>query len=468
MIFKKQTYFAILCFLVAASGYGQNKQLLYAQDGMPQALLLNPGADHNYGAYVGVPLLSGISVSAGSSGVSVWDIFQEGGDINARINNAILRLGTKDVFTANQQLEILSLGWTSKDQETLYSAGMYQETDFIINFPKDWALLGYNGNADFLNKSFEFSDIAATAEVLTAYHFGINKKISTKLRVGARAKLYMSILNGNTTTNQGFFRTRVTPDGPNFYTHEVVGADIEGRSSGFEDIYNDGPATAIKRAFISPNLGLGLDVGFTYNFTEQWSASASLIDIGFISHSRDIRNITLSGDYELNGIELEFPELLQGQETTDYWDEFIEEVEASLPFNDFVAESYTTVRPVKLNAGLNYNFGEDRSGACNCLNKSSKKYTSSLGLHVTAIKRPKNILTAATVYYDRSWFSFLNTRFSYTADPYTFTNLGLLVNTKINNFNLYLAADNLLEYANLAKARSASIQVGMQVVIPTK
>lgn len=468
MIFKKYTYATILCCIIVQYGYAQNKQLLFAQDYMPQALLLNPGADHLYNSYYGVPLLSGVSVSGGSSGISVWDIFQEGGDINARINDAIVRLDKKDIFTANEQIEIFSAGWTGENQETFFSAGIYQETDFILYFPKDWALLAYNGNAGFLNKSFQFSDISAAAEVLTAYHFGINKIFSPKLRAGARAKLYMSILNFNTTTNKGFFRTRVTPNGPNFYTHEVVGADVQGRSSGFNDLYNNGPGTAIKRAFISPNLGLGLDLGFTYNFTDKWSASGSLLDFGFVTHARDLRNISFSGDYELNGIELEFPALLQGEETTDYWNEFLLEAEAALPFEDFGAEAYTTLRPLKLYAGLNYNFGEDSNGTCNCLNKNNKNYTSSTGVLVHAVKRPKGILAAGTVYYDKSWFSFFDTRISYTVDSFSYTNIGLLVNAKINNFNLYLAADNLLEYANLAKARSASIQLGMQVVIPSQ
>lgn len=468
MICKSATYTAILCCMVVQCSYGQNKQLLFAQDNMPQALLLNPGADHRYGSYYGIPLLSGVSVSGGSSGLSVWDVFQEGGDINARINDALLRLDNKDLFTVNEQIELLSVGWTGKDQETLFSAGIYQETDFILYFPKEWALLAYNGNADFLNRSFEFSELSGTVEVLTAYHFGINKKLSRKLRVGARAKLYMSILNGNTTSNKGFFRTRVTSNGPNFFTHEVVGADVQGRSSGFNDLFNNGPGTALKRAFVSPNLGLGLDVGFTYNITNQWSANGSLIDIGFIAHTTDLRNISFTGDYELNGIELEFPALVQGQATTDYWNEFLLEAEAALPFQDFGSESYTTLRPVKLNVGLNYRFGEDRKGVCNCLNKDKREYTSSLGVHINAIKRPRSILTAATVYYDKSWFSFLNTRISYTVDPFTYTNVGLLVNTKINNFNLYLAADNVLEYANFAKARSASVQLGMQVILPSQ
>jgi hypothetical protein len=39
--------------------------------------MTNPGADVSYKFYFGVPLLSGISVSAGSSSFSAYDLFAD-------------------------------------------------------------------------------------------------------------------------------------------------------------------------------------------------------------------------------------------------------------------------------------------------------------------------------------------------------------------------------------------------------
>ncbi len=465
----KKCLLSFFC-VISLGVVGQNKQLLYAVDDLPQSLLLNPGASYNYDKYFGVPLLSGISVSAGSSGVSVWDIFQEGGDINSRINATVRSLNSKDIFTANQQLEILSFGWLGGNEETFYSGGIYQEVDFISYFPKDLAILAYDGNADYINRSFQFSDIAATAELLSVYHFGVNKKLSRKLRLGARAKIYMSMANVNSTGNSGFFRTRNTPEGPNFYTHEVVGANVTANSSGLARIIDsDGEVSTLTRnAVISPNVGLGLDIGGTYNFSDQLSISASLLDIGFISHSKDLKTYRFSGSYELDGIELEFPALLNGESTTDYWEEFLNEAQAQLPYEDDLQDSYTTWRPAKFNGGINYGFREDLDGGCNCTDKSGRRFTTNVGFHINAIKRPRSVLAAATIYYDRAWGSFLRTKVTYTASAFSQKNVGLLVSTKIKNFNFYLAADNMLEYADVVKARELSLQLGMQVVINPK
>ncbi len=456
----KWQYIAV--YLIAGVAYGQNKQLLYGVDDLPQSLLLNPGASYTYEAYFGVPVLSGISVGGGSSGVSVWDIFQEGGDINARIDTAIRDLDNKDVFTVNQQLELLSAGWLGRDEKTFYSAGIYQETDAIVYFPKDFALLAYDGNADFINSSFEFSDISFTAELISVYHFGINKKISKKLRLGARAKLYMSAANINSTNNEGFFRTRTTPEGPNFYTHEIVGANVTANTSGLTDDFK------ASRLVFSSNLGLGIDIGGTYDISNQLSVSASLLDVGFIAHGNDVQNYRFSGSFDLDGIELEFPALLAGQETTEYWEIFINEAETAVPFEDELEDSYVTLRPVKFNGALNYGFGTNLNGECDCTNKNGTRYTSHVGLHINAIKRPRSVLASATLYFDKSWWPFLKTKFTYTVDTFSKNNVGLLVSTKIKNFNFYLAGDNLLEYSDVSQARQLTLQAGMQVIMDSK
>ena len=88
----------------------QNKEVLYGLEETPQAMLLNPGSRISYEYHFGVPLLSHIHVNGGSSGVSVYDIFQESSlDINTRISNKIFELENTDFFTATQQLEILNL-----------------------------------------------------------------------------------------------------------------------------------------------------------------------------------------------------------------------------------------------------------------------------------------------------------------------------------------------------------------------
>ncbi|MGI9549592.1 MAG: DUF5723 family protein, partial [Aurantibacter sp.] len=58
--------------------HGQNKQLLYDFNEIPQSLMVNPGVEIDYKWYTAIPATN-ISFQAGSSGVDVDDIFANDG-----------------------------------------------------------------------------------------------------------------------------------------------------------------------------------------------------------------------------------------------------------------------------------------------------------------------------------------------------------------------------------------------------
>ncbi|GAA0872034.1 hypothetical protein GCM10009117_11810 [Gangjinia marincola] len=430
--------------------------------------MLNPGAAVEFDKHIGIPFLSGFSITGGSSELSVYDIFQEGGDINQRVRDAIFTLSDRDFFSLNQQLEAISFGWRGTDSGNYYSAGVYQELDVMSYFPKDLALLAYEGNANYIDVPFDLSHLSTAAELLTIYHVGINKKIKPDLQIGGRAKLYSSIANLNSTGNEGTFITRTTPDGPNFYRHEINNADVAVNTSGIYSLTEESTnrtTQTLTRAFLSRNLGVGIDLGATYFVTNRLAVSASLLDIGFVAHLNDIRNYRLSGDYTFDGIEFQFPSLLDGVEPTDYWENLESSFEEDVPFQDELEDTYVTWRPVKFNATGSYGFGSKRPDFCDCTQTKTKKFKNYIGLQAYAIKRPKGIQAATTVYLDKEWGKLLSTRFTYTVNSFSATNLGALFSMNLGNFNMYLAADNILSYENLAESTHASIQLGMQIVV---
>src|SRR5690606_16680689 len=79
---------ACIFFLMSVVGINaQNKQLLYNFSEIPQALMLNPGGKLPGRAYIGVPLVSGLYGSASSSGISVYDAFEDGKFVEANPND---------------------------------------------------------------------------------------------------------------------------------------------------------------------------------------------------------------------------------------------------------------------------------------------------------------------------------------------------------------------------------------------
>ncbi len=461
--------FLLLLFGLLMS-YAQNKQILYNWGLTHQSLMLNPGYVVNYDYHYGIPLLSHTHLSAGSSGVTVFDLFaNDGVAINTKIDQAISNLDSRDFFTATQQLEIFNFGKRTKN-DLYISYGAYQELDVIVYFPKDLIVLAREGNRDFVGYPFDFSDISFRADLLTVFHLGFNQKFSEKLTTGIRFKLYSSMLNFTSTNNSGTFTTTRKDGTVNVYEHSIEDLDVEIKSSGYrkiKEIENDKKAirNLLGRGLFSGNIGLGVDLGATYQFTDDFTATGSILDLGAIFHIKNTERTTARGDYTYEGVGFAFPD--SDNEELPFAGDIREEFEREIP-RDTLRTSYTQLRPAKINTGLHYSFG-DRSGStndCDCLVRTKNNpRRSQIGAQYYAILRPKGPQMAGTIYYSRNFDEGVSVKTSYTVDSYSATNLGVGLAFNLSSVNYYLAADNLLNLANIANANSVSLQFGVNVLV---
>lgn len=461
--------------LLGVVGIAQNKQVLYGMEDIPQNLLLNPGTKLTQKAHYGIPLLSQIHLNVGTSGVSVHDIFGASNateDINTRIRDKIFEMSSKDFFTATQQLELINFGWLAKNK-LYFSGGIYEELDFVFYFPRDLAILVWEGNSDYIDYEFDLGEISTTADLMTVYHFGVNKQIGKKLTVGLRAKLYSSMASFKSTNNSGKFVTRLGDnDSPNIYEHSLENVNMSVETSGIASLQDEENSSQVSseilgRALLGGNLGIGFDVGMTYDITRDITATASILDFGAIFHTKDVETYQARTNYTLDGIELIFPPLANEEGTLPYYSDLEDEVEREVPI-DTLYNSYTQMRPMKVNASIAYNFGRPTDGGtdCNCMNMSgSIPKNQSIGLQYYSVFRPKGPQLAGTLFYYRRFASFLAAKATYTVDSYTASNIGLGLVADVGKFNFYIAADNLLAYSNLAKAKSVSLQLGFNIKI---
>jgi len=455
---------ALLVFIVflALNCFSQNKQVLYNFTSVPQSLLTNPGSDLKYEWYFGVPLLSGISVNVGSTGFSAYDLFANNGvDFNIKLRNAVFSTNRKDHLAINQQLEIFNGGFkiAKDDQDTYVSFGMYQEFDALSYVPKDLAVLALDGNRDYLGKIFNLGDLNVKAEMLSVFHLGFHKNINTKFIFGARAKIYSSIYNVASTNNSGYIYT--IPSNIGVYEQQIY-SQLQLNTSGFaryndENVVIDVTKDITNRAFLGGNLGLGFDAGFTYYPKKNVQLTASIIDVGFIRHSKDVESYSLKGLYNYRGV---VPSFSSGQSVDNIYKEFQE----AIPL-DTLYSKYTTWRPAKFNSSIQFSFEEERPDDCDCLNQNAEtNFRSAIGAQLFIMTTPTTPLVALTTYYRRKVFKSLDLKATYTLDSYSFKNIGLGLSSNFGPVNFYVLADNLLEYSDVTKANNLSFQLGLNVI----
>ncbi len=448
---------------ITLSCFSQNKQILYNFTSVPQSMLSNPGSDIKYNWFVGIPLLSGFSASVGSSGFSVYDLFADNGvDFNTKLRNVVFSTSRNDKVSLNEQLEIFSGGFKLGDWQkgSYFSFGMYQELDVLTYLPKDYAILALDGNQNYLGKVFDMGDLNVKGELLSVFHLGFHKNVSEKLIFGVRGKIYSSIFNISSTKNSGYF---YTTQGTNSFYDQVISANVLVNTSGFlnyTDNYSGNvKSDIIKKTLLGGNLGLGVDLGLTYYPQKNIQFTASLVDIGFIKHSKEVESYRYKGFYKYVGIA---PDFILGN-SNDLIDEFND----AIPL-DSLNVKYTTWRPVKFNSSIQYSFGDGRSSDCNCIGENENKYANSVGAQLFVMSAPRTPLMALTGYYRRQIFDSLEVKATYTIDSFSSKNIGLGLSSTIGKVNFYFLADNLLEYKDVSKANSLSFQLGLNIIFPDK
>lgn len=450
----------------------QNKQVLYDFTEIPQSLLLNPGMETDFHWFAGVPLLSGVSGHAGTNGITVSDIFADDGiDINDKVRDRMVSgLTRRDQFNQGLQIDLFNGGFRSTYSDLFYSFGAYLEVDNILYWPQDYAFLAFEGNANQLNRRFDLGDLKTRGSMLAVYHFGINKKINKKVIVGARAKLYSGIADYNSTKNSGYL---VNTEGENNTIATTLDADMQLRSSGFgalRNAENQGSlaGTFLKRALFGGDLGLGVDLGFTYRLNERTAITGSLLDLGFMYHSGDVYTYSLKGNATIEGIQINVLRQLTNL-NRDFWQDLVDEVEELIPF-ETTNNGYITFRPTKLNASIRHGFGKPigLNEDCDCGTAGAQdritKYRNAIGAQLFAINRPRGPQAALTGFYLRRFGRFMALKGTYTVDKFSSTNVGLGLNLQAGPINFYLIGDNLLSYQNIAASNYASFQLGLNII----
>lgn len=206
-------------------------------------------------------------------------------------------------------------------------------------------------------------------------------------------------------------------------------------------------------------MGLGFDVGLTYHFTPQLEFTGSILDIGFIKHSKNIRNVRAQGDFIFDGINFEY----DTSNPVDYWQDLEDDFDDKIPTEE-TQDAYTSWRPTKINASIKYSFGEQRSMVCYS-NTYKKYYRNSLGFQVHTIMRPMRPQFSFTSFYEKSLSDNIHTKFTHTINDYSPAIFGAGLSLQISKVNLFGLLDNILRVRDLSTINNISFNFGMNIVI---
>ena len=483
-----------LFFWAALNVFGQNRQLLYGFDNIPQTLLLNPGAEVDYDIYAGIPLLSNLFVQLGGTDKNMTynNIFKDPESANEFLIGVYqYNLDKKDYFIVNQQIDVFNAGFRFKNPDYFLSFGMYQEIDGYSSYPEQLADLFFfgddknnDGKAEYENPT-HFSELNSMADLVGVFHVGLSKKFNDRFTAGVRLKLISGSASFNSVNNSGRYYLSKPNQIENYHNFEdmLLRVNFSGLvDDEGEPLSTKGRSDFIKGLFfLDGNLGMGIDIGATYHVNKNVELTASLLDLDYVSYTNQIVSykfhsfkMTDTGYYNPNpdrdpenNPDPDFDYVQYWKDTFDEGD--YEDLEM-IPI-DTLSAGFNYFRSPKINASGRYifyrdrhvNMGESVFRNAHYVTPLKDVLTTSVGMHIYTAFRPQRPVWAVTAFATHDFNRYLTVKGTYTADAFSYTNLGFGISSHFKFFNLYATADNLLGLFNYKDSNYQSVQFGMNL-----
>ncbi len=433
----------LLCGVcIAFSSQAQQELGTHFMQSYWQSTNTNPAFMPDAHIVVGLP---GVYNNLLVTNVTFADLLVEDENGNNRIDvsKAIPKLGTDNFIREDLDIETVSVGLRLGN--LMLSIGHKLRFNSFINYPKTFPQLVWEGNAQFVGQSVEFSpDLQASAfhEIALggAYRLG-------NFSFGGRVKLLSGVSDVSTDRTQLSLYTsddvyqldldadfRVNTSGALFY-------------NGFDDVvidFNFGKFETKK--FLSKNSGIAFDLGASAQFGKLGIA-ASVIDIGEITWKDEVKNYSLNGNYEYQGLDIARDVLEDSTDigsALDTLQAIYEPIETS--------NSYKTKLPGRVYLSATYRLTEKLQLG---------------GLFYTERFRGENFpAVAVSAQYKLNKFLQFGGIYAFRND--TFDNLGVNAAVSVGPVQIVAATDNILTAFRVKDSNNANARLGINLVFGKK
>ena len=441
MIGKTKYLLIVLLAVNLADVSGQNSQTMYFMN-LPQNHFMNPALRPSNSIYVGLPALSGINLNINNNFINFSDVIIKGQPkdslisfLNPRYNvgKFLSKINDRNSFEPESMIQILGAGFSvGKDNYIFFDIN--DRIDGNIVLPGDLFKLALKENGGLVGSKIDLSTLRGDVKYYREFGAGISRNFTDKLRIGIKGKLLFGIADASIDTkslgivvNNDLTYTldgnlTVDMSGPvNVYTDSNHNID----SISFDD--NRFKTSRGIRDFVSgkKNVGLGLDIGATYQINDRIVVSASVTDLGFIRWKKDVTNLKADNQIELSGFNIS--DVVNGTLTID---ELGRDMLDSLK-NAFVVSNtrtpYTTYLPFGISFGGSYSV------------------TSQFSVGLLSYSRVigKQIREALTLSANINLGNSLSASLSYTAENHRYDNLGAGLAFRAGVTQFYLVSDRI-------------------------
>jgi len=432
----------IMAIALAALFYNssaQNSQTLYYMN-LPQRHLLNPALRPTNSVYIGLPVLSGINLNINNNFFNFSDVLSQSGDSlitifhpSYDITDFIAKIKDVNAIEPQVLIQLFGLGFNAGKDLYIF-LDINERVEANIALPGDLLRLAFQGNEPFTGSKVDLSSLRTDVMWYREAGIGFSKNFTSNLRIGVKGKLLFGMATASTdirsfgiTVNDDYSHVFDADMTVNFSAPVSVNLDPDGFIDDFtfDDSRFDETSETVRYILNPGNIGLGLDAGVEYSFTNRLRASASVTDLGFIKWKKDITNLKANSHFDFTGIDI-----------TDIYEREITFDSLMIELADSVMHSFssstddtpfTTYLPFGLSVGGSFDL------------------TKSVSLGVLSYTRfiGKQVKEALTLSANVNIGNAFSATLAYTAANHRYDNLGLGLAFRPGCFQFYFLADRI-------------------------
>lgn len=293
---------ASLLISATAAFAGQNLRTGYFLDGYTYRYQLNPAFQGERG-YFAIPVLGYTSLGLESNLALSTFLYPTGnGNLTTALNSSISddtflnALNKRNHLNVNLNTSLISFGFHTK--KSWHTIDISLKSDMNLNLPKDLFRFMKVGAADG-NTSYDISNIGARVESRLELAYGYSRTIADWIHVGARLKFLVGLVRADMSMDD----MQLNLSGEEWSIRSQGHMNIAGPVHlGTKEGMLDWDSFEFDSANLVPrNFGGAVDLGVAFDFLEYFTASASVLDLGFISWNNNVVGTTPDYSWRFNG-----------------------------------------------------------------------------------------------------------------------------------------------------------------------
>ena len=419
---------------------------LYNMQPVIQTNLANPAFIPDFQYHFGVPALSSVYAGEGTSGVKFSQIFTKRADDSLVFDFANISDHVKSINNISVRTGVQWLNGGMKWKDYYFSLSISDYFDLNMFYSDDLVNLAIGGNAQFIGKNMDINPTYLKATHYREYAFGAAWDFDSQWNFGAKAKMLFGKSNIITNTLDAKLYTAENTYYLTTETNMLINTSMP-KSWTAPD---GGMKLNSDYMFYGGSFGLSLDLGATYKLDDQFSFSASVLDLGYIKFDRNFANYSNENvKWTFEGIDaLQFKEMSNDQvnnELNHIGDSLLNKFDIKESWH-----SYNIMMTAKIYLGGTYKLSDvETIGA---LVRSEI---------VNKVWRP-----SLTLSYYRQILDDLGVIGSYSIINRSYTNIGAGVYYNYAPVQVYLVTDNLIGVFVPDMVKYANIHFVINIFLP--